>query len=367
MRKKIVVLHFVHTLFGGVASVAYNLINYQYEHNITPILVFMHYDSCVEKAISPNVRKIKIDVSERLGSMMLFGMKIGEIYQKVKSEYPNTDIIVHAHNLQTVGYFSKISSIPMVCTLHSMHGKFNFRSIVSDCLYRFNLSKLNKNKKTLIAVSKAIARFYDPKNKWNIGVIYNGCNCNGSRNEKNAVFTIAHIGDISYAKGFDKAFMAYKMLEKEIRENIRFIIAGKPKTIEKNELEEMINSSDSKHNIKWLGFVDDASKTVYPEVSVLLLASLNEGLPMSIVEAFSYGIPVIATPVGGIPEIVKDGVNGFLIHNSTEMKLRIEQLYNDKKMYDWMSQKAIETYQSNLTTKIMNEEYIKCYTQLLNM
>jgi glycosyltransferase involved in cell wall biosynthesis len=43
------------------------------------------------------------------------------------------------------------------------------------------------------------------------------------------------------------------------------------------------------------------------------LPSYNEGLPIAILEAMAYGHPIISTPVGGIPEVVKNGVNGTLV------------------------------------------------------
>jgi glycosyltransferase involved in cell wall biosynthesis len=66
--------------------------------------------------------------------------------------------------------------------------------------------------------------------------------------------------------------------------------------------------------IRILGWVDSERRNdLLRRASIFVLPSYNEGLPMSVLEAMGAGIPVVTTPVGGIPEAVRDGVQGLLV------------------------------------------------------
>jgi glycosyltransferase involved in cell wall biosynthesis len=67
-------------------------------------------------------------------------------------------------------------------------------------------------------------------------------------------------------------------------------------------------------HVEFLGWVDGETKNeLLSDTDIFVLPSYNEGLPVSVLEAMSWGIPVITTPVGGIPELIEDQVNGFLV------------------------------------------------------
>jgi glycosyltransferase involved in cell wall biosynthesis len=62
----------------------------------------------------------------------------------------------------------------------------------------------------------------------------------------------------------------------------------------------------------FFGYQEDVSR-FYDAIDVLLLPSVNEGTPVSAIEALAAGKPVVATRVGGVPDVVREGVDGFLV------------------------------------------------------
>jgi len=80
----------------------------------------------------------------------------------------------------------------------------------------------------------------------------------------------------------------------------------------------------------FVGYQDDVAR-FYDAIDVLVLPSANEGTPVSIIEALAAERPAVATRVGGVPDVVRDGVDGFLVDpgDTTTLALRLAELARD--------------------------------------
>jgi glycosyltransferase involved in cell wall biosynthesis len=121
-------------------------------------------------------------------------------------------------------------------------------------------------------------------------------------------------------------------------------------------------------NLELLGWVKGAEKTrLLNEASVFVLPSYNEGLPMSVLEAMAHGLPVVSTPVGGIPEAVSDGVEGFLVAPGDEAALadRLHRLLGDEHLSRKMGETARAKVERCFSTEVVVPQFETLYAELL--
>ena len=138
-------------------------------------------------------------------------------------------------------------------------------------------------------------------------------------------FRVGHVGSITERKGWRIGAVAVLQLAAEGR-HVRYVIAGNGP--EAGQAEAL--SRKHPNVIEYLGHVPKPRTNLLPKLHALSVMSAHEGLPMTIIEALSVGLPVLATSVGGIPEMIQDGVNGRLLPRNVEaLAESILRLYNN--------------------------------------
>ena len=114
-------------------------------------------------------------------------------------------------------------------------------------------------------------------------------------------------------------------------------------------------------NFVWLGSLEYPIevKKFFSEIDIYLLLSGMEGLGQTIIEAMFMQKPIIATRVGGIPELIQDGKNGFLINSGDGEGLtnQILKLINDPKLANKIGKLGRKTAEENFTWKIIAEKF----------
>jgi len=116
--------------------------------------------------------------------------------------------------------------------------------------------------------------------------------------------------------------------------------------------------------IQFRGFAHDPRRNVMPELDLLAVMSSHEGLPMSIIEAMSVGLPVAGTKVGGIPEAIQDGVNGFLVERSAEALARcLQKLAQDVSLLRRVSASARKSFEERFEISSIVRQYHALYEE----
>ncbi len=90
----------------------------------------------------------------------------------------------------------------------------------------------------------------------------------------------------------------------------KFILVGEGKT--KRYVIKLIKNLGLKNNFDLIGYTKDV-RQILAQLSVFVLTTNTEGLPVTILEAMAFGLPVVASNVGGIPELVEDRITGILV------------------------------------------------------
>jgi len=193
-------------------------------------------------------------------------------------------------------------------------------------------------------------------------VLNNPCVIEGTKSTprvSSQIVTIGMVGQLNQMKGHIYCLQALAMLQKR-GVNLDVYLVGDG--AEKYHLEEFCRA----HAITahFPGNVLDVS-SYYEKFDVFIHPSLSEGFGMVIVEAMSFGLPVIATNVGGIPEIITNGQNGLLVEPSSAEAIEnvLSLLISDKELNSRLSKNALKTYSEKYTFRKYIQQLEAIYSE----
>ena len=147
--------------------------------------------------------------------------------------------------------------------------------------------------------------------------------------------SLGYIGRLVEGKGLEDLFEAVKVLKNwnSYTENWKLLIYGiGPLETQLKRLAEKLNIADK---IEWREFVSYGKvPEALLQIDIFVYPSWHEGFGRSIMEALAMERAVVATRVGGIPDLIKDGENGFLVepHNPSALAEKIKELIGDKEL-----------------------------------
>jgi glycosyltransferase involved in cell wall biosynthesis len=145
---------------------------------------------------------------------------------------------------------------------------------------------------------------------------------------------------------------------------VNIIIAGEG--ILRERLDEQIENLKLADTVKLVGFRDDVARLL-DIADIFLLPSLEEGLPIAMLEAMSARVPIIATPVGEVPKIIEHGVNGLLVpvNDAPAIAEAVARYLEDPPEANRMCENAFEQFERIFSSSIMYAEYSKVYQRVI--
>jgi glycosyltransferase involved in cell wall biosynthesis len=278
--------------------------------------------------------------------------------------------IIHTHVFGHLHFFisSLIARIKKIPHIHTTHCPWtdSYRTIIGrmgilisyNLFSRFGLKITDK----VIAITPWEVDFikkYGAK-KEKIVILPNGMNDFLFVKNKNNDFKkrnnisgkmVLFFGRLNITKGPEKFVEIAKLILKE-REDITFVIRG-PDEGMRNILKKMIA------NEKKIILLDETTdkkeiNDMYHAAELYVMPSFREGLPLTLFEAMATGLPIVASPVNGVPFEVKEGENGFLVKygNNEEFKKKILQIIDNPRIKKEISIRNVQKVKGYLWESI---------------
>lgn len=362
--EKIKVMHIIRRAEGGMKKHLLSILN-NLDKNKYEVAVGCNFDVNTVNNLKENgIKVFDIDICDGLNPSkdLKSIIKLREIIKEFKPE------IIHFHGSKAslVGRIACIGlNLKIVITIHNFPDYYNM-NLLKKNIYLFLNRYLNKRTSKIITVSNALKNEIEGGEAVNPNKIKTIYNCvdissykgNPSldlRKEYNIDSNTLIIGCISRlipSKGVQDLINALALIKNEI--NLFVFIAGDGPYLE--YLKSMIKDMKL-DNIEFLGYRDDIPDFLR-NIDIFVLPSYSEGFGLSVAEAMFLEKPVIATDVGGIPEIIKNNVNGLIVKpgKPQELAVAIKKLASDERMRKEFSLKGKEYVINNFSReKMLNE------------
>ena len=148
--------------------------------------------------------------------------------------------------------------------------------------------------------------------------------------------------------------------------NVTFVFIGADQ--EESAMKKYTLENGLQGHVKFLGRqFDQAIIDAYNDADIFLLPSYEEGFPLTILEAMAAGLPVISTPVGAIPEVIENGINGFLIppRNSQALAEKLILLVENRKLRETMAENNKGKVREKYDLRPVSEIFDVIYQELI--
>lgn len=279
--------------------------------------------------------------------------------------------IIHAHGYKetVVGMVASIiTKKPLIVTQHGFaerHMKSKVYNFIQKSVCRFypvqkiicvsaQIQKIYLNfgvsEKKLVVIPNAVST------KWAVTPYKKVCFT--PKDGYQDAFVVAFIGRLSYEKGPDKFIELINYLQNTTTRSVQpFIGVIIGDGAMRGQLEQQVDALNLSDKVVFIGFCKDVN-TLLASVDVLALTSRTEGIPITLLEAMASGVPVVATNVGGVPEVIANPSIGYVVaendmnamaehiitlqQNAAVRQSKIQAALKHIKLYHNIAQQAVQ-------------------------
>ena len=386
-KQNVLMAHNYYKVPGGEDTVFHNEVN-MLEKNGHKVTKYTRHNDEIKSGIFSKLK---------LGIETIFSLKT---YKEVKKIIDENDIdVVHVHNTlplisPSIYYAARAKKIPVVQTIHNFRllcpgatftrcGKICedcvskgleqslkhkcYRNSLSQTFIMYTMLKLHRiigtyNKINYITLTEFNKQKLSTlvKDESKIHVKPNFVEKREDIERKLEDYFV-YIGRLDDIKGINFLVETWKNIDKNIN---LYIIGTGP---EEEKLKHTI-SENKLSNVKLLGFMkrEDAFKVIEKSRAIIIPSKCYEGFPMTIVESFSLGVPVIGSKLGNIESIVDDERNGlvFTKNNKESLKEVIDKVFYDRVLNVSLGNNAYKIFKEKYTDEENYKSIEKMYNNL---
>jgi glycosyltransferase involved in cell wall biosynthesis len=196
-----------------------------------------------------------------------------------------------------------------------------------------------------------------------IHVLFNPCNSTEPLEHIEKQNFILFAGKLNQRKGYADLITAFGKIAHKYPD-WKIVLAGNGEIDKGRELAEKLSIETQ---VVFKGWVSGKEKEeLFSGASIFCLPSYSEGFPMSILDAWAYGLPVITTPVGGLPDVLEDGENGLVFEpgDIDSLASKIERLISDETLRSRLSEASLNLKNNQFNINNISDRLHDIYSQM---
>jgi L-malate glycosyltransferase len=350
-------------LWGGAEAVVYQMVKgFQNNPGVQVHLVLLNYGKLYQLCTEAGIKTHVIDESKH--GFIALACKLIKTAGEIKPQ------IIHSHRYKEnilAAIAAPFVSFPELVT--TIHGISEVKATLpAKAVAMIEKLLIRKRFSKIAAVSNDLCNHIInngmPEDK--VVCIYNGIDLDQRttiKRENNAFTTVGSAGRLVPVKGYTMLIEIARTVCAR-NQDVRFIIAGDGPEME--NLKAGINNYGLGDRFKLAGQIENIGE-FYASLDIYINTSLHEGIPMTVLEAMSCSLPVIAPAVGGLTEIIENNKTGFLIEGRDPASLAeaLEILINSPDTVREMGKNACSRVHEMFSVQRMVESYYFLYREIL--
>lgn len=327
-------------------------------HKVTVISMYDYHSAITERIENSGIDIRYLGKKSGIDFSMILKMK--KIFKEVKAD------VVHTHRY--CAQYAMPAAI-LIGVEHKVHTVHNVAEKENKKSARFFNKFFFKHCKLIpVALSKrirdSIVREYKIKSS-DIPIVLNGIDLTKCIQKKdysiNGNFKILHIGRFSEQKNHLRLAEAFNDFNSKYPDSELWLIGDGEK---KPEIEKYVKDNNLTSKVKFLGLQSDVY-TFLHDADIFTLPSNYEGIPMTLIEAMGTGLPIVATAVGGVPDMLNKNNSQIVSPDKKAIENAFENYYLDKSLRELHGVKALKS-SFEFSSTAMAIKYLGIYSGELN-